>query len=231
MLNTPDPGFGRSYLAEKGLNPAAPILGVNIRRWYHQKGGWLPTAFWRGITGNRIPPELDQVLDHMARAVAEQSVAGQVLLVPMYRHEPEPWEDDIRLLEELATRLPSSFRTAMLEEDVTTAQLLSILACTTAVMGVRLHSTLLAHVAGVPALHIAYDHKGREYFQMMNMTECCLDIDEVRGAGGAEILGRKVDHLLANRDALAAAVSSRVATLRADGQRALHDMVRSMVNE
>ncbi len=230
MLEPPDPAFGQQYLEEKGFDLKQPVLGVNVRRWYHERGGWFPSACRRRWVADRMSAPMQRLLNHMAEAIARQTVARQILLLPMYRREPEPWEDDIDLLEALQARLPTDFHAAMVDEDLATPALLSILSGLSALVGVRLHSTILAQVAGVPALHIAYDHKGVEHFQRMDMASWCLPIQEVQAANGADLLARKLAELLAHRATLAQTVAQRTQTLRTDAKRQLHELVDEVKN-
>lgn len=78
----------------------------------------------------------------------------------------------------LAEKLPADVRVKLVEEDLSLFDLLSRFSMLTAMIGMRLHSTIMAHIAGVPALHIAYKHKGWEHYENMNMKELVVDIDQ-----------------------------------------------------
>ncbi len=232
LLQCPGPDFGRGYLGERGLDPALPIMGLNLRRWFHQKADWLPTQLHRRRRGPEHEGRMAGLIDNVARAVASLEAAGyqQIVMVPMYRLEPEPWEDDILLLECMRERLPRTMKSVMVTEDLPTSNLLSIYACMSIMLGIRLHSTILAHVAGVPAVHIYYEHKGRDHFRHIGMEEYLVDIESASADAGGDALTDAVWRLHKERSGLSEALDRQIAVLRQRAERDLHQVLVSLMH-
>ncbi len=230
LLEPPQSEFGRTYLQKHKFDISRPILGVNLRRWYHQRGGWLPTEF---RSKNQAPggaERMQTLISEMAQAISANGAYSQILMVPMYRRYPEMWEDDIVLLEELKSKLPSNYVVSFLEEDVSAFELLSIFSMLDVMIGVRLHSTIMAHIAGVPALHIAYEHKGIEHYDHMGMRDLILSIGEASTPGGAKVIQERLAAIQAHRDTIAEQCRRRCEELRVLAQNQLEKSLESITS-
>ncbi len=216
MLDSPNGSFGAAYLGEKGFDVGQPIIGINIRRWFHQKGGWLPTVVYRRKKESELNGKIEQLVKNLAECLDKLNKDGfkQITLIPMYRAHPEPWEDDIFLLNAVTQAMQSDSRFVMIDEDVTTHELISIMSCCDVIIGGRLHSTILAHIAGVPSVHIAYEHKGVEYYMNMNQQEYLVDINDAVLPGGHLALYSKVIALVKNSSLEKERIGERVKNLR-----------------
>lgn len=189
--------FGKNYLINKGFDIDKPIIAINLRRWYHQKGGWMPTQFSRKSLLNKkmsnIQKNFESALSHAAKLGYYQFV-----FLPMYLKEPEPWEDDIILAEQLQSTLPCNCHSRVISENISTNELCSILNNVTFSIGMRLHSTILTHTVLHPAIHIAYEHKGADYYKAINQESLLCMINEFSSTDGDVILKRKISYLHEN---------------------------------
>jgi polysaccharide pyruvyl transferase WcaK-like protein len=229
LLDPPDKDFGRQYLKEKGFDLSRPVVGVNLRRWFHQRGGWLPTEFNHKQGQSEGEVKMESLLYELSEALKSVNGHEQVLLIPMYRRYPEMWEDDIILLEKLQNLLPSHFQIAAVEEDLSATELLSIFASMQVVVGVRLHTTIMAHVAGVPAVHIAYEHKGVEHFEMMGHSELVVPIDSACMQGGAKAIALCLSKAITQHELLSQEISEKCAALRLEAQEILENSLRKVL--
>ncbi len=232
MLECPRRAFGEAYLRERGLNTNASILGLNVRRWFHQKAGWLPTEVNRKGKEEELAGPMRQLVDHVAAALKRFADLGhrQFALIPMYRREPEPWEDDAFLLECVRDRLGDAATCVLVEEDVSPTDLLSIFTCLDLMIGVRLHSTIMAHVAGVPAVHIHYEHKGQEHYDHMNLPAHLIDIHDVTAPGGDARLTALLEHVWGERKPIAEKIAMEVARLRCLAESQLDTVLKRLLH-
>ncbi|MCP4326896.1 MAG: hypothetical protein GY791_00455 [Alphaproteobacteria bacterium] len=223
LLPAPNPDFGTKYLTEKGLDVSAPIIGVNLRRWFHQKGGWLPTEVRRRRKKAELSGRMKCLVENLAKSLNKLAESGihQVALVPMYRAQPEYWEDDIFLLDSVRALLSPRIRCAMVDADLTPHELLSIFSGFEFVIGVRLHSTILAHVAGTPAVHIFYEDKGPEHFRQVGSDKFLISIDSASGPAGDAEIDQCITLLRGGIDAARSRLRDRVAKLRSETEAAL----------
>ena len=225
LLDPPNKAFGRRYLADRGLDPAGLILGLNLRRWFHQKSGWLPTQIHRQRRTGELNGPMRALVENIVDTLQDAADLGyrQIVLLPMYRSEPEPWEDDIALLKAVRARLVDHMRFVLVHEDLSVVQLASVFSCLTVMIGVRLHSTILAHVAGVPAIHVFYEHKGPEHFARLGMSDLLVGIDEACGSNGGRAILAALNRVHNRLEQTRTQLAQRVQELRNCAQSHLAD--------
>lgn len=229
LLDSVNAERGRHILSRKGLDPDAPTLGLNLRRWYHQSGGWIPTELRKSVR-NGSEVLMDKLIKNIRMSLRELPGMGvrQLLLLPMYLYYPEPWEDDIALLERSVEQL-EGFAIGRLYEDLSPQDVLSVLSCIDLMVGMRLHSTIMAHVSGTPAIHIAYADKGRDYFSMAGLRSQCVDVDDMLDGSNVATLVEKIKTIMVSEENIQEDIASRVGVLRAQGESALDRFLRSVL--
>lgn len=232
LLPSPDRSFGIRYLRDAGLDPEREIIGLNLRRWFHQRGGWLPTEVSSLRRASSSSVAMTRLMDNVAGAVCQllKDGATQLLMLPMYRRHPEPWEDDILLLEELRRRLPEGVGTAFVDEDLAPTDLVSILSSVDLLIGVRLHSTILAHVAGVPSIHIAYEPKGVDHFRQMGLERYVIDIEDLVEPTGERELAAAIDSIMEDPQRLKRQVQAGANNLRENARTSLHTTIAKLID-
>jgi polysaccharide pyruvyl transferase WcaK-like protein len=90
------------------------------------------------------------------------------------------------------------------------------------VVSVRLHGALMALLAGVPAIHLAYDRKGPAAFGDLGLDDWCFDVRSL----DRDRLAASVKQLSADPDPYWRRFDSRTAGLREASER-LDDLVRA----
>lgn len=203
----------------KTVSDKPPLVGVNLRRWYHFDGHWLPYEYRvrmgliREIPGDQ---KMELFISEMARFLDKQVEARgiRIRLIPMYPRNVEPWEDDVTLLNELKNRMTHPEAVEVIEEDLSPEKLLTVFQDLDAMIGVRLHSTIIATLLGVPSIHLAYSPKGHSYFKMIGQERYCLPLDRLSTPEGWRGLEASLDDLLVNRDNLSNHLTNRIEELR-----------------
>ena len=151
---------GRRLVEVSGLAPRAPILAVTLRpwRWPRPEGEWL-------------------------RSLAERIVAFarprslQVLLAPFdFTHDPAPLAAFREAL--VAAGLPAH-ASAIVPGQPLPEELASAFGLCHLVVGVRLHSVLLAALAGTPSVGISYEPKVRSHLAELGQPDLCLEPGDV----------------------------------------------------
>ncbi len=147
---TADPAFARTVAAgaagSERLVPALPpgpglLVGVSLRHW----DVGVASYFWE----RELAAGLDAFLEtHEAR----------LLFVPFQRLARAP-ENDTAVAERVRSLLRHPERASVLSGDVDPNALGAILGRCDLVVGMRLHATILAAVAGVPSVALSYDRK------------------------------------------------------------------------
>ena len=147
------------------------------------------------------------------------------VLVSMYEPGVEPWEDDAPLLRQIKAQFPDDPEVVLLSEDLPILELCALFARFDLMIGTRLHSTLIALRAGVPAIHLAYTLKGRDIYGDLGLSDWAFEIEEAAYAPQAVV--NKAESILADPqrfDRVRAIIDPVVAA----NEHALLDAVRSL---
>ena len=125
-----DPAPGRQILAQAGLGTKAPLVGISVRPW----------------------PGFQRVQTALAGACQELKASGvKIALLPL--HHP----GDLELSRAVAADLDGT--AAVITERLTVPETMSLIGHFNALVGMRLHSLIMAAVMGVPPVGISYDPK------------------------------------------------------------------------
>ena len=107
------------------------MIGVSVRRWKH----------WEVCRSN-----LTRALDKLA-----EETGAKIIFLPMQ------FPEDVK-----AAKLTAELMTkdsTVIDEELTTAEVLSLVGCMDILISIRLHALIFAGVMGVPMLGISYDPK------------------------------------------------------------------------
>ncbi|KFC66798.1 colanic acid biosynthesis protein [Bosea sp. LC85] len=229
------PGFPTRDDAQAPLEPiqalagtdGRPVVGLNVRLWFHFTGSWVPYQFARARYLQRAEGQMSELLESF-RAVIEhlrRRHDARIVLVSMYEPGVEPWEDDLVLLERLKNFFPDDDEVHVLRDDLAIEDLCRLFTQFELMIGTRLHSALIALRAGVPAVHVAYTLKGRDIYADLGLSDWIVDIgDFIRSPEQAIALVDAVQAEPARFDRVRATVEPLVARNEA----ALFGAVRDM---
>ena len=134
MLNPESKIAGKAILAEAGLDPYRPIIGVSVREW----------------------PENQRCLKQLAAALGKLSEKfnAQIAVLPL---QVSMDLQDSQLLQSYLPKIRN--RTVLLRGEYSTEQFLSIIGSFRLLIGMRLHALIFAAVMKVPLMAISYDPK------------------------------------------------------------------------
>jgi polysaccharide pyruvyl transferase WcaK-like protein len=202
-----------------------PVVGVNVRLWFHFAGSWVPYQFARERYRARAEAPMNALLASIEGVIAHLRARhdARVVLVSMYEPGVEPWEDDLPLLERIKTRFAADDEVVLCTDDLPIEALCGLFSLFDLMIGMRLHSTLIALRAGVPAIHVAYTSKGRDIYGDLGLADWVVAVEDVL---------RSPRHLIALADRLLAdtgrfeRVRAAVEPVIAANRQALADAVR-----
>ena len=183
----PDPAFmlqpapaqiADGIIADAGL-PAGPVIGIALRRWFHQRG-FLPHKL-----RVRMGLDNDSGAAEMARLIAELSTLIErlartqgcgVLMMPSYDLAHEGDTAACRQVAvHLRERIPigvASIRSAA-EYKAVTGRLRLLISS-------RMHPLIFAVAMGTPVVGMAYNGKFDGMFQMLGMPPRMIMLDDFR---------------------------------------------------
>jgi len=176
--------LGRSELPNGQLSQAGPLVAVTVRPW----------------------PGLD--LQELAKALVEfrGETSARYLLLPF---QPER---DLKPSVELSKLLEGEAR--VLDRPLTPRALSGILACCDMVIGMRLHSLILATVGNPPLYGLSYDPKVERFCRRAGALSCL--IEEI----SSDRLLREWQHLLQGRKAQRKCQEKAVEKMRKEAEAA-----------
>lgn len=176
--------LGRSELPNGQLSEAGPLVAVTVRPWPS-----LPLE------------ELAQAL----RSFREDTGARYLLLPFQPERDLEPSRRLVELLDGEAK---------LIERSLTPAALTGILACSDMVIGMRLHSLILATVGNPPLYGLSYDPKVERFCRRAGALSC--SIEEI----SSERLLREWKHVLNGRKSQRKCQEKSVSTMREGAEKA-----------
>jgi polysaccharide pyruvyl transferase CsaB len=170
--------MGRSELPDGRLSEAGPLVALTVRPW----------------------PSLSlEALAEALRAFRERHKARYLLL-------PLQPERDLEPSRRLAQLLNGEAK--VLEQPLAPRALTGILACSDMVIGMRLHSLILATVENPPLFGLSYDPKVERFCRRAGALSC--RVEEI----SSERLLREWEHLLLGRKNQRAVQKKAVETMR-----------------
>ena len=182
MLNPESKVAGKTILAEAGLDPFKPIIGVSVREW----------------------PDNQRCLKQLAAALGNLSEKhnAQIAILPLQVSKDLK---DSQLLQSYLPKMRN--KVVLLQGDYSTEEFLSIIGSFRLLIGMRLHALIFAAVMKAPLMAVSYDPKVDSFLKAIGTesvgTVETLDAARVEQAA-EELWGRKPqlqeEHLAAMRE-------------------------------
>ena len=223
FLKAADPEAARAWLTAQGVPlDRRPLIGVAPRRWFPPRSRIIPHSVavsiglpdeQRSAAGQRLLGLLAQVLDRIV-----QRHDAYFLFLPTYcvRHE-----GDDRIGEEILARMARP-RGKILR--ISSAPLYKAVAGQlNAMLGGRMHPTILAAAAGTPVVGLAYNQKFRGFFELLGYPERVLDVTSFVDGALVDRLETLLETALAGGRVDRAPIEALGQELRAFNRRLLRD--------
>ena len=194
LIASYDPAvFVSSFAADVSTNPELEqygrgFVGLGLRRWFHyQPGGFLPNRF------RKSQPQSEAELRYVEACadIADKIFLRQkkhVVFFPMHTH---PSEGDVEFAKQVIAKMKHPEIAKVVEKDnLSPDDFLALIARAEWFIGSRLHSTILATVAQVPAMVVYYVDKGRLFFEQLGLEEFSYPIKRMQEKGFPAIITR-----------------------------------------
>ncbi len=203
-LDPAPPEVGEEIIRRTGLTLQSPIVGISIRRWFHHSSDWLPYEYRARflpatVKGKKEMDELTTAMAFVADRLVETEGA-QILFIPMYPDGQEWWEDDSQIAEATAAKMKHPDQVRVYHGQETPKDFMAMIGQLSFMIGMRLHSTILATHSRVPAVHLCYTQKGRSYFRQLGEESLVFPVEDVLKFDGQEALWRFVHEAFLHRE-------------------------------
>ncbi len=166
--------LGEKILARHSIARTGTFIGVAIRHW---------------INWEHFQRELAEALDKIIEATG-----AKIIFIPM------KFPEDIHAAQETAMLMKNP--AAVLNEEFTTQEILSLVGCMDVLIGVRLHALIFAGVMGVPMLGISYDPKIERFLDSIGEKP----LGNMANVTAQEIFDATLKKLSAHKNSLNAAL-------------------------
>ena len=187
--------------------PVAPpksnrkTIGISVRDWPHADGASADMT-------NRYLDAMAELADHLVRRHK-----ARVFFVSACQGVSEYWTDDSSIAERVVERLePMVAEQVRIDRDFHRPdELRDYLATLDLFVSTRMHGAILALLAGIPVLPIAYEFKTSELFEQMDLKHLVHHFENVDGAA----LARDADLLLTDNATMRRRITLETSALQA----------------
>jgi polysaccharide pyruvyl transferase WcaK-like protein len=209
-------------------------IGFGVRRWFHyQRGGLIPVKFrfWQRGRQRETSPEFETYVSNLAE-VADRLIERDdcdILFFPMHIH---PSEGDAGFARQMIERMRNPGRAVVIETDeFSPSEFAAIMGRMRLFVASRLHSAILATLAGVPSFVLYYVDKGRLYFEQLGMERWSAPIEDMLRPDAADHLEHSLEELAAAGDAVRVELSERTTIMGARIREQFADGITRMTGE
>lgn len=224
VLPTPrtlSPSLKKQLKREYGIDEAFldNFICIGPRDWFHYKpSGILPFKYKKklykllGRTLDTTSKQHDQYIKQLSEAMSALTAQHDtnILFVPMHMAE-----DDTELCQLLQANAADPTRVRVVNRDtLSPSELRSLIGRAKAMIGFRLHSTIIGVSAGVPSLNIYYVDKGRVFFDQIKQSRFVLPIERVLDSSFEKEFLTLFNELLTGRTQVKQEIETATATLR-----------------
>lgn len=157
FMMTADRGIGLEILAQEQIAVEAPRIAVAIR-------SWLDDGF------------VTQLAAQLDRLVTAHN--AQILFVPL-QNSPHRSENDPAIALNVMSQMKHPSRAAIVRGTYTPEDKMSVLATADVVIGMRLHSVVMAAAAGVPVVAMVYDPKVDNTMKALGASDLALGLEDL----------------------------------------------------
>ncbi len=155
-----------------------PVIGVNLRQWFHFASSILPYQFSRQKYLKRSEDQMQGLIRAMADLVASLRTRerARVLLISAYQPGVRPWEDDLPWLEQVKAKFAADDEVALVDAPMTMPPYFYLMSRLDLMIGMRLHSSLVALRFGVPSINLSYTLKGGDILRHLGLPDSVADL-------------------------------------------------------
>lgn len=200
------PGFEDDLFPNKSLDPhfetdGRPVIGINLRQWFHFASSILPYQLSRKKYLARSEAQMQDLIRAMTELIASLRTRqrARLLLISAYQTGVRPWEDDLPWLERVKQNFADDDEVMLVNSPLDMPAYFNIMSRLDLMIGMRLHSTLVALRFGVPSINLSYTLKGGDILRHMGLPDSVADLKAFIESP-QDVLAR-AESMLAARDA------------------------------
>jgi len=160
-----------------------PRIAIAPRRWFHYRHYLLPMTFRAKFCSLRGQEEYNHLKKLIAKT-ADHLVAthkAQIIFVPMRSagSKFDPGQDDDQVSKEIIDLMRFKENVFLLKGDYSPKDLKAFLGQMDLVVGMRMHSMVLASMMDVPVVGIALSPKFSSFFKLIGQSEYLIPLEDL----------------------------------------------------
>ena len=175
----------RALFMSEGIHGAeGPRIAIAPRRWFHYRHYLLPMSVrsrFSRISENEEFTRLKKVIAEVADHLVQRHKA-QIIFIPMRSSDThrDPGQDDNIVSREIIGLMKFKRNAILLQGDHPAMVLKGFFGDMDLVIGMRMHSLILASMMDVPVLGISLSPKFGPLFDLIGQGEYLIPVEEVR---------------------------------------------------
>lgn len=156
-----------------------PLIGLNLRQWFHFASSLLPYQLSRRQYLERSEKRMGDLLRSAAELTASLRTRqrARLLLISAYQTGVRPWEDDLPWLERLKADFADDDEVRLVPMTMSLPGYFRLMSRLDLMIGMRLHSSLTALRFGVPSLNLSYTLKGGDILRHLGLPDSIVDLN------------------------------------------------------
>jgi len=154
-----------------------PVIGFNIRQWFHFVSSILPYQFSQGGYRKRSREKMSLLIQASVSLIRLLRTRKnfRVILLSAYQPGVVPWEDDLPWLMEIKAAFKDD-DVLLVNKPMSMPLYYAVMSRLDLMIGMRLHSSLISLRFGVPTLNLSYTLKGNDILNHLGLPEYIADL-------------------------------------------------------
>jgi polysaccharide pyruvyl transferase WcaK-like protein len=166
-----------NFLCEVLPKDGRPVIGFNLRQWFHFASNILPYQFSKKKYHQRSQDRMSDLLQSAVQVIQDLQIQGNVLLISAYQPGSLPWEDDLYWLAQIKDRFRENQNVVLMNQPIGIPTYFDLMSRLDLMIGMRLHSTLIALRFGVPSLNLSYTLKGQAIMNHLGLSNNVVKLE------------------------------------------------------
>ena len=156
------------------------VICLNIRQWFHFSSSLLPYQFSKKEYLSRSEHKMDELLNAVNQTTLflREEYNARILLISAYQPDIEQWEDDLQWLKVIKNSFNDDPDVILVDKTLSLPAYFLLMSRLDLVIGMRLHTALIALRFGVPAINLSYTLKGRDILNHLSLPEYVLVLND-----------------------------------------------------
>ncbi len=157
-----------------------PVIGINIRRWFHFSSDLVPFQLAKKKYEKRGQEQMRSLVENYVEIIKRlrKKYNARIILISAYKPGVFSWEDDLPWLQKIKSFFLDDEEVMLLNEEIDMLDYLHIMNRLDFVFSMRLHTSLTTIRFGNPAINLSYSPKGVHIFKSLGMEANVFDIND-----------------------------------------------------